>query len=465
MRFKTTIISLIVLLVFGGAIYWYEFRGAPERKKAKTQAERVFSGDFLTVNSIAIEKSDGRVRVFRKSPEEWEIVEPLHTEADNGAVKSLVNRLQGLEFRRVVDENPADLEKYGLSHPEIRVEFSGGANADTIELGNRGPIGSTLYLKKKSSPRVFLVDSSLKSLVNKGLLDLRERRIISVERNQVEGIDLVYPDRELQLELKDLKWKITKPAAFPADESEINQILTELINLKADRFIAEKLEDPAPYGFNRPRLLVTLALKDKKTAAFRIGANAEGGVYANRVGGDPVYLLDSQVLDKLTRNVNDFRDKTVINIERDALTALEFARPGTATVRMEKRTEDLWRVSYPFSLDVDRFTLGNLFNEIRRATARDFVTDHPENLKRYGLDSPRLKVSFFGPNNKQINSLVIGKESSSEETFAKTDAPTIYKIESARVNVILNKLQDVLAGKTMPPPMFPAPKPGPAAKP
>ncbi|MCX5859287.1 MAG: hypothetical protein NT056_05265, partial [Proteobacteria bacterium] len=88
MRFKTTLIAFLLLLVFGGAIYWYEFRGAPERNKAKIQAERVFPGDFLTVSSIAIDKSDGRVRVSRKSPEEWEIVEPLHTEADNGAVKS-----------------------------------------------------------------------------------------------------------------------------------------------------------------------------------------------------------------------------------------------------------------------------------------------------------------------------------------------------------------------------------------
>ena len=465
MRFKTTIISLVVLLVFGGAIYWYEFRGAPERNKAKTQAERVFPGDFLTVSAIAIEKSDGRVRISRKSPEEWEIVEPLHTEADNGLVKSLINRLQNLEFRRVLDENPADLDKYGLSRPEIRVEFTGGVNADTIELGNRGPIGSTLYLKKKSSPRIFLVDSSLKSLLNKGLFDLRERRIISFERNQVEGIDLVYPDREIQLELKDLKWKIAKPAAFLADESEVNRILTELINLKADRFIVEKLEDPARYGFNRPQLLVTLNLKDKKTAAFRIGASAEGGVYANRVGGDPVYLLDPQVVGKLARNVNDFRDKTVIEIERDAFTALEFARPGTTTVRIEKRTEDRWRVSSPYSLDVDRFTLGNLFNEFRRITAQEFVTDRPENLKPYGLDNPRLKISFFGANNKPINSLIIGKESSAEKTFAKTDAPAVYQIESERVNVILNKFQDILAGKTTPPPMFPVPRPGSASKP
>ena len=461
MRFKTTLIAFFLLLVFGLAVYWYEFRSAPERSKAKTQAERVFPGDFLTVSSIAIEKPDGRVRVSRQSPEKWEIIEPLRTEADNGAVKNLVNRLQSLEFRRIVDEKPADLAKYGLSSPEIRVEIKGGVNEDTIELGNRGPIGATLYLKKKSSPRIFLVDSSLKSLLNKGLFDLRERRIISCDRNQVEKIDLVYPDRELQLEQKDLKWKISKPAAFPADESEINRILTELINLKADKFIVEKLEDPARYGFNRPQLLVTLALKDKKTVAFRIGAPAEGGIYANRVGGDPVYLLDSQVLGKLTKNVNDFRDKTVIGIERDALTAVEFARPGTTTVRIEKRTEDKWRISYPYSRDIDRFTVGTLLNEVRRVMAQEFVTDRPENLKPYGLDNPRLKISFFGMDNKAINSLSIGKESPPAETFAKTDAPTIYKIESARMTTILNKLQDILAGKTAPPPMFPVQRPSP----
>lgn len=458
MRFKTTLIAFFLLLVFGGLVYWVEIRGAGERSKGKSQADRVFSGDFLTVNSITIEKKDGRVRVFRKSPEEWEIVEPLRTEADNGAVKSLVNRLQNLEFRRVVDENPTDLAKYGLADPEFRVEVKGGRAEDTIAIGNRGPIGSTLYLQKKSSPRILLVDSSLKSMVNKGLFDLRERRIISFERNQVEGINLAYPDREVKLVKKDLKWRMEKPAAYPADENEIDRLLTELIGLKADRFVVEKLEDPARYGFLRPQLLVNLALKDNKTAAFRVGEKTEGGFYANRVGGDPVYLVDPQVLNKLNKNVNDLRDKTILTFERDAVLALEFARPSTATIRIEKKTEDKWRSVYPDNRDIDRFTLGNLLNEIRRVRAQDFVTDRPENLKMYGLDKPSLKINLFGADNKPLDSLIVGKESIPGSTFAKTDASTIYQVESERVSAILSKLQDILAGKATVP--FPVQRPG-----
>lgn len=445
-RFHVTIIAFLVLAVFGGAVYWFEIRGAEEREKRKEKENRILSVSFLSLETLTIEREGkGRVTLSRKGADTWEISEPIRTDADAGAVKSLANRLQGLDFRRVVEEEPADLGKYGLAEPPIRVYIRGNEREETLELGNRGPIGNTLYVKTAARPRVYLVDSALLSAVDKGLFDLRERRIVTFERNQAEGIRLTYPDREIRLAKIDLQWRIREPGDYPADESVINQMLTELITLKAEKFVTEKMEDPSAYGLDRPRLEVELTLNDGTNAAFRVGRQKDSGYCAHRTGGDPVYLISPENLQKLTRQVDELRDKTLLGFDRDSVLAVEFARPATSTIRAERAPgEKDWKITYPFIKEIPQYRLSSILLDLKRLKVEEFVDDRPQDLTPFGFDNPFLGVTVFGAGDQPLASLTIGKSAPRHLRYAKTGEEPVYAVAAAPLEGILKKIADIL---------------------
>ena len=446
-RFYGTLISLGILVALGSAVYFIEFHGAEERKERASREKRILSTSALSMETLTIDRRDkGRVSLARKGPEEWEITEPLRTDADNGAAKSLVNRIQELEFRRVVDEEAGNLEKYGLKDPQIRVEIRGSGHEDILDLGKRGPIGNTLYLKKSEDPRVFLVDSGLLSMVDKGLFDLRERRIITFERNQVTGISLTYPDREIQLGKVDLQWRIREPGDYPADENEVNQILTELMTLKADKFVTEKLEQPSEYGFDEPQLTVAVALKNEEKASFRVGRKGDGGFYAHRPGGDPVYVISPESMRKLVKQVNDLREKILMRFSRDEVAVVEFARPATATIRIERlESGEDWKLTYPFPKEIPQFKMSTLFGELRRLRIHAFANDHPRDLTPYGFEDPLLAVRLIGTGERTIASLTVGKELPPGLRFVKTGEDPVYAIEELPIKRILAKIEELLS--------------------
>ncbi|RMF90810.1 MAG: DUF4340 domain-containing protein [Nitrospinota bacterium] len=75
-----------------------------------------------------------------------------------------------VKVRRVVAENPPDLDSFGLEHPQLEVEV-GLVDGRTFSLlfGDKTPTGMAFYAKTKEAPRVFLVALGFRYRLGKGV--------------------------------------------------------------------------------------------------------------------------------------------------------------------------------------------------------------------------------------------------------------------------------------------------------
>src|SRR5215217_4407117 len=107
-------------------------------------------------------------------------------------MRGLRSTLVLLDVNRVVDENPSNLKEYGLDPARVEVSFRAKGQKDFKKLlvGERTPTGNDLYARLPDQKRVFLINSYNDSTFNKNTFALREKKILKVDREKTDGLEL-----------------------------------------------------------------------------------------------------------------------------------------------------------------------------------------------------------------------------------------------------------------------------------
>ena len=66
------------------------------------------------------------------------------------------------------------------------------------------------------------------SSLNKSTFDLRDKSIVKLDREKVDGLDTAFDDKSVALSKSGSDWKITRPLATRADGSAVEGVLGRL---------------------------------------------------------------------------------------------------------------------------------------------------------------------------------------------------------------------------------------------
>ena len=137
MRFKGTLVLLIVVLALGAFIYFYEIKGGEQREKAKELESRIWKVEEKNIQQMDFSLSDQHIVAARKGATEWVLTAPRTLDADSEELERLARSAAGLSRENVVEQNATDLAKYGLSPAQIALKFKTKDGKDfAIDFGN-----------------------------------------------------------------------------------------------------------------------------------------------------------------------------------------------------------------------------------------------------------------------------------------------------------------------------------------
>ncbi|MBQ3566331.1 MAG: DUF4340 domain-containing protein [Oscillospiraceae bacterium] len=109
------------------------------------------NGEYVCVSTS--EKDDEGMPVFT-----IEGIEDL--DINRTLIDSLTNSVSALGCDDVVEENAADLEKYGLANPQAEVSIKATADAKTLLIGNESPTSGETYCMIRGEKTVYLAATS-----------------------------------------------------------------------------------------------------------------------------------------------------------------------------------------------------------------------------------------------------------------------------------------------------------------
>jgi len=268
----------------------------------------IIAFDASAVNKLELKYPGRAVVCERKSGEGgefWQITAPIRTGADSAQIDKILRELQDMKADEFVSDMAQELDTYGLSRPQIQVAIS---DTESLLVGKKA--GDLVYVKTASAESVYLVDAGIVDDLSKGTLDLRSRQVMKFEKSDVKRIELKTPDETMVCIKQERDWRIIEPIREKAKNYAMNDILSELADLKTEKFVAEKAARPSDYGLDKPHVTATLTFRDDSTKTLLVGEKLPDGdsSYAKNGAEEVVFVIEKEVVDELKKNVDEIRE-------------------------------------------------------------------------------------------------------------------------------------------------------------
>lgn len=439
---RSTIALLVVLIGLGAYIYFVTWKQPAQ--DAGSKQEKVFASvQSDQIEELTVKAESGDVTTLRKTSGAWTVVAPTATTASETDASSLTSALTALEIERVVDENPTDVKDYGLETPRIEIDFkaSGGKASGRLLVGAKTPTGASMYARRNDEKRVFLVAEYQNSSLNKSTFDLRDKSVIKIDREKVDGVEVAVGGarQPLQFAKAGGEWKLIKPLEARADSGMVEALVGSVQTAQMKSVAADSATpaDLRKYGLDRPEVTVTAHLGSARATLALGGKAGPDTVYARDTSKPVVVTVDSTLADTARKGAEDYRRKDVFDFRAFNATRVEFTRNGQPMIleRVKGKSEEVpdgWRRVSPNPADADRSKVESLLAGLADMRATAFV---PSTAKT-GLDSPALtvRVTFedgkkeervsFGKSGADVYALVAGQPGAAKieaETFAEAD--------------------------------------------
>jgi hypothetical protein len=323
-----------------------------EQQFADAQQDRtmLLELDREQIERILLRNSGGEL-VVNRTQEGFELDTDRDLRLIGGAVGRIVQAATAISASREIEQNPQDLEQYGLNPEALRtaeIQLSSG-NTHTVHIGSRTPTGSGYYAKLPDQDTVYVIPSFNGGALTSTLNGLRNRRLPTVDTQQIARLTLVKPDQTIRIVPVDdagdeiytsftshvMVEPFIRERGVASDR--LSQFLKNLPDFRIAEFVADRPEDLSQYGLADPVRELHLVDRQGKELHLFFGNEAErGGVYAKQAGRPTVFTTETD-LSFFDQSAFELTDKFVLIVNIKNVTELTLDGPDrTYRARIER---------------------------------------------------------------------------------------------------------------------------------
>ena len=296
--------------------------------------KKILSLEREGITRLVIRDESGSEIELNKEGEKWSITRPSRMAADGSTISSLLSSLSSVRAAAFADDVPADKTGFGESPYSVTVwsepvkkegeeetKASEAPKAVGIEIG--GIVGKDLldgkyekdhFVRRGGEAQVFVVRSYSVKNLRKKLSELRDRKMLSLQRDQIIGLTLQSAERKIVLDKADDQWAAKEPDDLvdKLDISQVNSLLSALTSLRAAEVGPEGLsaQDTGLLAESPASGKVEIRLKEGEPKVLLLGKEKEGSplrYYARLADAETIYLLNDYSAKKFLRSTSAFR--------------------------------------------------------------------------------------------------------------------------------------------------------------
>lgn len=182
-------------------------------------------------------------------------------------------------------------------------------------------------------------------------------------------------------------WKLEKPFSDIVNITTVTNMAKVFEKFEAENTI-KGVRDLAEFGLDKPALTVKVRYNKSRSATLLVSANTafQGSYYAKFTNKPDVLVINSSVRTNLNYDMNNVREKKVLEIDGQKVRRLEF-RNRNMPGYLLARENNTWTLEAPFRERITAGQANQVINSLNVLNADDIV-DHVTDPKAYGLDNP-----------------------------------------------------------------------------
>jgi Domain of unknown function (DUF4340) len=450
MRGLKSTIALIVVLAGLGAYIYFVTSKVPEGGAGATDAkkEKVFAAlQADKIDEVKVATASGDTTTLKKEGGAWKITQPSELPASESEVSGLTSALGQAEITRVIDENPSNLNDYGLSNPRVEIDFKAAGDKDYRKLfiGEKTPTGGDLFAKRNDDKKVFLIPATNDTSFNRTTFDLRDKTLLKFEREKVDALAIEAGGKTIAIAKDGGEWKMSKPVQTKADFGSVEGLVGRLQTVQMKSIVADSASpaDLKKYGLDKPEATVNVNLGSARATLLFGGKAADNTVYARDASKTSVVTVESALLDDMKKGADDYRRKDVFEFRPFNATHVEITRNGqTMTLERTKGTgenaPDKWKRVSPTAGDLDKEKSDGLLSKLSNIRVSSFV----DSTAKTGLDKPAMTVVVKFDDGKKEDRATFG-QAGDDVYVSRPGEPGAAKISKADLDDVIKSLDEI----------------------
>jgi hypothetical protein len=444
MRGLRSTIALVVVLAGLAAYIYFVTLKTPDGDTAK-KTDKVFTGlQADKIEELRITSAGGDATTAKKDNGAWQVLQPVTAKADESEISGITSALASIDVVRVIDENPSNLNEYGLSNPRIQVDFKAAGDKEYRKLfiGEKSPTGADLFARRNDEKKVFLIPAFQETTFNKDSFALRDKSVLKFDREKVDGVEVAAAGKSLVMAKDGPEWKIKKPVETRADYGSVEGLVGRLQTIQMKSIAADQASpaDLKKYGLEKPEATVNIAAGSTRATLLVGGKATDTTVYARDASKPAVVTVESALMDDLKKSADDYRRKDLFEFRAYNANRVELKR-GNDVVVFERvkgqgeNPQDKWRRVSPNPADADRDKVDALLAKIANMRASSFVDG------KGGL-SPALEVHVKFDDNKKEERVTFVKDGA-DVLALRPGEPGAAKADAADLTDALKSLDEL----------------------
>lgn len=293
---------------------------------ADLRERRLLDFDPASIRRIEVGwPPDGRAVLELAEDDEWRVVQPLETRADQETVQSLLSDLRFMRASGFLDE-PDSAAEAALEAPEFEARLFGepeeGAEAPVFELTVGAASGEGRVARSSQVEILFTVPRERLQDLPRRLAEYRYKDLAEFAILDAQKLELAFAseseDSQEAIVIVAVRgeegWTSTPE---PMQPGKVARAISELSRLEASDILAEAMdaEGLAALGLSPPTTVVRVfgAGEDGSepvlTELFLGRSDPERGIFARVPGRDTVYALESGLAEHVPISLEAFRNR------------------------------------------------------------------------------------------------------------------------------------------------------------
>ena len=491
MKVTHTLIAFVIVLALGGAFYYLDrLPEKPDEKAIPKEALFPFTADQVAEFTLqAVSQPAATFRRIADTPPaahadssataepgaennpatpQWELIAPEGIAGDSSQIQFFLEEIVGMQGSPLVTDAPPEWSEYGLEAPEKSYQFK-LKDGKTVELsiGMENPAGYARYARRDNAAPILLIDDvDNKALIEKTLFDLRDKRILPVNAEAAERIELRFSlggaqpsaedlakARELGLPVKTSRivmtkqlngnWQLDEPL-LRTDYGATNYLFSTLSGGILRNIEEEKSSSLAKYGLNSPQIRVDVKTSSG-TQSLLVGNQITRGeeqlFYAKNSVWPHVFTILRTAYDQLNQDLESYRERYLYDFDQINARSLEIEGP-MGRLRFGLRGEEWFMAGSP-EKKMDDLQMSNFLNAVHALRISTYTSDERNRFAAYGLDKPWMTTKVtFGEQNREET--VVYSRQDGKFYAARVGEHSVYELSSHEPENLLGKIRELI---------------------
>src|SRR5215469_843652 len=446
---KSTLIILLVTVVLGSAVYYFDWkRGEKEAAKPTDESKLAFwiqAADIASVKISHPSKPSLPATVLEKHDGAWAIVQPISTDADATVAESIATDIAAARVSGKEPGTPDRIKAFNLDPGQLELDFQlQNGTKHTIRFGDRDFNGTGSYSIVDSGKEVALLPYSLLQIADKSFEEIRDHSALHISGNEVASFTLKNLAGEVAATKDKDAWKFTKPAGKLGDSTDILSLLNT-VSVAKMTISSETPDNLAKYGLSSPAIAFSATDTKGKTSKLLIGRKIDNEYFARDATRPLVFRVKEDLYKKLTEGYANLRDKKIVHFDPHDVNRIEVHNSnGTAlfTRKAAKNKDEDWVVETPDDLKGKTVGSWKFFTPIVDERADSVLDSAPFKIAS-AVGKPAITVTLSTVDNKKLT--LNFSAVTDDAVYAKTsDDPAVFKLNKKIFETLDFKTKDIV---------------------